>query len=166
MANDFATPKKKKNKALLFALVGVGLLATTVGGVFAANSIAINTNNQIEFGQGLATTSSCDAALTTSITQAYDATDNKFYAETIVVEGIGDLTCDEKTLRVSLIGDSGAGAGTICGVDGTDLTTNIDAWLIQDDGDNTDEDVTRTVTIDPSENCDATWVTKVAITTS
>ena len=162
MANDFATPKKKKNKALLFALVGVGLLATTVGGVFAANSIAINTNNQIEFGQGLVETSTCDAALTTSITQAYDAAADKFYAETVVVSGIKDFACDGKNVNVSLVGAS----GTVCGVDGTHTSApNQDSFAIVDAGTTgTDDDLTKTVTIAAA--CDATTITKVAITTS
>jgi hypothetical protein len=162
MANDFAAPKKKKNKALLFALVGVGLLATTVGGVFAANSITINSGGTIEFGQGLAATGTCDAALTTSITQAYNAGDDKFYAETIVVSGIKDYSCDGKNIHISLIGDNAGTPGVVCSVDGT--TLNTDKFLITDDGDDADDDVTKTVVIGAS--CDATTVTKVAITTS
>lgn len=161
MANDFATPKKKKNKALLFALVGVGLLATTVGGVFAANSITINSGGTIEFGQGVASTSACDAALTTEITQAYNATDDKFYAESVIVTGIKDYTCDGKTLHVSLVD----GTSTVCGVDGTHTSgANQDAYTIADDGDSADDDTSVTVTIAAS--CDATTITKVAITTS
>lgn len=166
MANDIATPKKKKNKALLFGLVGVGLLATTVGGVFAANSITVNSGGTIEFGQGLASTGTCDADLTTEITQAYNATDDKFYADTIVVSGIKDFDCNGKTIHVSLIGDTGAGQGVVCGVDGTDTAAgNQDAFLIADGGTTgTNDDITETVNIAAS--CDATTITKVAITTS
>ena len=162
MANDFAAPKKKKNKALLFALVGAGLLATTVGGVFAANSITINSGGTIEFGQGLAATGTCDAALTTSITQEYDASANKFYAKTVVVSGIKDFACNGKNVNVSLVGAS----GTVCSVDGTHTSgANQDSFAIVDAGTTgTDDDLTKTVTIAAA--CDATTITKVAITTS
>ena len=159
MANEFATPKKKKNKALLFGLVGVGLLATTVGGVFAANSITINTDNTIEFGQGLATAGTCDSGLTTVINQAYDATEDKFYASTIAVTGISGADCDGKTMHVSLIGDTGSGQGVVCSVAGDAASgTNQDEFAL------TSTDTGVTVTIE--DDCDATKISKVAITTS
>jgi len=162
MTNDVVTPKKKKNKALIFTLVGIGALAASVGGVFAANSITINNGGTIEFGQGLASTSTCDAALTTSITQAYNPSDDKFYAESIVVEGIQDYACNGKTIHVSLVD----GSSTVCGVDGTDTSgTYQDSFLIADAAPlGTSEDLTKTVTI--ASGCDATTITKVAITTS
>jgi len=162
MANEFATPKKKKNKALLFGLVGVGLLATTVGGVFAANSIIINgAGGTIEFGQGLVSTSTCDAALTTSISQAYNATADAFYADEILVTGVDDTSCLGKTVHVSLIGDTdGNGTmGVVCGVAGDDTSgANQDSFVIAAG----DDDLTVTI----AAACDATTVTKVAITTS
>lgn len=163
MANETATPKKNKNKGLLFALVGVGLLATTVGGVFAANSITINDGNAIEFGQGLASTDTCDEDLTAAISQAYDATDDKFYADEITVSGIKDFACAGKNIHVSLIGDTGSGQGVVCGVDGT--TLNTDKFLIVDAGSvGSDDDIEKVVTI--ASSCDATKISKVAITTS
>ena len=162
MANDFAAPKKKKNKALLFGLVGVGLLATTIGGVFATNSITINSGGTIEFGQGLASTSTCDSALTTSVTQEYDAAADMFYAKTVIVSGIQDFSCNGKNLNVSLVGAS----GTVCSVDGTHTSgANQDSFLIVDGGTvGTDDDLQKEVTIPAA--CDATTITKVAITTS
>ena len=41
--------KKKRNKPLIFALIGAGALVASIGGVFATNSITINSNNGIEF---------------------------------------------------------------------------------------------------------------------
>jgi hypothetical protein len=161
MANDFAAPKKKKNKALLFGLVGVGLLATTIGGVFAANSITINGGGTIEFGQGLASAGTCDSGLTTVINQAYNATDDKFYASTIEVTGINGADCDGKTMHVSLIGDTdGLGTqGVVCSVAGDDPSgVNQDEFAI------TSTDTAVTVTI--AATCDATTISKVAITTS
>jgi hypothetical protein len=154
--------KKKRNKPLIFALIGAGALVASIGGVFATNSITINSGGTIEFGQGLASTGACDAALTTSVTQAYDAADDKFYADTVVVSGIKDKDCAGKTLHVSLV-DS---AGTVCDVDGTHTSgTNQDSFTIVDGGTTgTNDDISKTVTI--ADECDATTIAKVAITTS
>jgi hypothetical protein len=154
--------KKKRNKPLIFALIGAGALVASIGGVFATNSITINSGGTIEFGQGLASTSTCDAGLTTSINQAYNATTTQFDATEVVVSGIKDFACDGKTLHVSLVD----GSGSVCGVDGTDTSgTNQDSFLIADGGTTgTDDDLTKTVTIQA--NCDASTILKVAITTS
>ena len=153
--------KKKRNKPLIFALIGAGALVASIGGVFATNSITINSGGTIEFGQGLSSTSTCDAALTTSINQAYNASTGIFDATEVVVSGIKDFACDGKTLHVSLVD----GSGVVCGADGNNGSApNQDSFTIADDGDGIDQDVTKTVTIEA--NCDASSITKVAITTS
>ena len=70
-ADSSATTKKKSKKNGAILLISGIALATSIGGVFAANSITINSGANIEFGQGVAATSTCDTdGLTTSITQA------------------------------------------------------------------------------------------------
>jgi hypothetical protein len=154
--------KKKRNKPVLIALIGAGALLATVGGVYAANSITINGGSAIEFGQGIQSTSTCDSGLTTAINQSYVVADSKFEASTVVVSGIKDFACAGKTLHVSLIGAS----GTVCSVDGTHTTgTYKDAFTINDGGTvGTDDDTSETVTI--ATGCDASTISKVAITTS
>jgi len=153
--------KKKRNKPLIIALIGAGALAAGIGGVFATNSITINGGGTIEFGQGVTSTSTCDAAITTSIDQTYDAATDKFNATTITISGIKDFSCDGKTIHVSLV-DTSNNVG-YCSVDGT--SANGAAFLIADGGTTgTDDDITETVTI--SGTCDASLVAKVAITTS
>jgi hypothetical protein len=154
--------KKKRNKPLIFALIGAGALAASVGGVFAANSITINSGGSIEFGQGLASTSTCDSGLTTAINQSYNASTAQFDATTVVVSGIKDFSCAGKTLHVSLVN----GSGTVCSVDGTHTTgANQDSFTIADAGTiGTNDDTSKTVTI--TSGCDASTITKVAITTS
>jgi hypothetical protein len=61
--------KNKKNGALL--LISGIALATSIGGVFAANSITINSNADIEFGQGVVEATSCVSALTFTVTQEF-----------------------------------------------------------------------------------------------
>jgi len=154
--------KKKRNKPLLIALIGTGALVATVGGVFAANSITINGGSKIEFGQGIQSTNTCDAALTTAINQTYSTTNSQFEPSTVVVSGIKDFACAGKVLHVSLIGS----AGTVCSVDGTHSTgANKDEFTIVDGGTvGTDDDITETVTV--ASGCDASTISKVAITTS
>jgi len=149
--------KKKRNKPLLIALIGTGALVATVGGVFAANSITINSGSQIEFGQGIQSTTTCDSALTTTINQAYSGTGDVFNASTVVVSDIDTTACLNKTLHVSLIGSGGT---AVCSVDGThdSTTANPDQFVIGS-GD-------TSVTVNIASGCDASTVSKVAITTS
>lgn len=154
---------KGKKKAWLFLVVAAGALLVGAGGVFAANSITINGGEGVELGQGIATVGSCEDAIKTSITQEYNATDDKFYATEVKVSEIKDFACDGKRVNVSLIGDTGSGTGVVCSVAGT--TDTVDSFLIADGGTTgQDDDLTKTVTI--SGSCDATKITKVAITTS
>jgi hypothetical protein len=179
LAGAFAQPrseKKKKRKGGLLLLVGVAALATSVGGVFAANSITINsaTSGKIEFGQGIATTNTCDAALTAALNQVYDNTLGGFKVSSVVVSGIDDSLCGGRTIRVSLLGSSGT---AVCSIDGTHvestvtkaaaattlaLTAGSDAFTFAADA--TANDVAMTIT--PSSTCDASTVVKVAVTTS
>ena len=142
-------PKKRQNRIAIFALIGVGALAASVGGVFATNSIEINSGGTIEFGQGLAATSSCETALDTTLSQAYDIAGDIFEATEVTVSGIA-ATCVGKTIHVSLIGDE----DVVCNVDGT----GSNALLIASG------ETSKTITIEAG--CDASTVNKVAITTS
>lgn len=140
--------KKKRNKPLLIALIGTGALVATVGGVFAANSITINNGGPIEFGQGITDTNTCDASLNTQLTQTYSTTNSQFEVASVEVSNIDDSACSGKTLHVSFIGTS----GVVCGVDGTSQYAVVV------------NDTHFTINLDPG--CDASTVSKVAITTS
>jgi hypothetical protein len=126
--------KNKKNGALL--LISGIALATSIGGVFAANSITINGGAAIEFGQGVASTSSCDDNLTTSITQAY--TSSVFRVASVIVDGVNVAGCSNSTLRVSLLDVNGASLDTFTIVDpqvvssSTDRSSaNVDAGTVK-----------------------------------
>jgi len=114
--------KNKKNGALL--LISGIALATSIGGVFAANSITINGGAAIEFGQGIASTNSCDTALTTSITQAY--TNSVFRVASVIVDGVDVAGCSNSTLRVTLLNDSGATLDSFTIVDPTVVSSSTD----------------------------------------
>lgn len=103
LAGAFAegsTPEKKKNRkgAALLIIAGIGLTAS-VGGVFAANSITINSGGTIQFGQGVAQTNSCVTALTTSLTQEF--TNSVFRANDLTISGVF-TSCGGKQLNVDL----------------------------------------------------------------
>jgi hypothetical protein len=95
--------KNKKNGAILL-IAGIAL-TSSIGGVFAANSLTINSGEEIEFGQGVASTSTCDENLTTSLTQIY--TSDVFRVDDVIVGGIDDSECSTTTLVVSLVTSQG-----------------------------------------------------------
>jgi hypothetical protein len=97
--------KNKKNGALL--LISGIALATSIGGVFAANSsIEINGGAALEFGQGLADVSACAAAATTTMTQVFDPTGDtntgEFYVDDVVLTVTG---CDGVMATISVVHD-------------------------------------------------------------
>lgn len=150
-----AAANKKTKRGFAYLLIAGGALAMSVGGVFAANSITVNSGAAIEFGQGLASTASCESALTATINQSYDVAADAFYASTVTIGDVDDSGCSGKTVHVSLYGDS----AVVCDVDGTHTSgTNKDAFVIAAN------DTSLTVTIPAS--CDASTVKKVVITTS
>ena len=97
--------KNKKNGALL--LISGIALATSIGGVFASNTITINSGAAIQFGQGVAATNSCEDALTATMAQAFDNDTDLFHVGDVVVTGINSA-CVGKTLVVSLLDSAGA----------------------------------------------------------
>ena len=101
-AGSSATTKKKNKKNGAILLISGIALATSIGGVFAANSITINSGSAIEFGQGVASTTSCDTGLTTGITQTYN-TGTTFRVNTVTVSNVDATGCNGKDLEVSLI---------------------------------------------------------------
>jgi hypothetical protein len=89
--------KNKKNGALL--LISGIALATSIGGVFAANSITINNGSDIEFGQGIADTTSCTEDATTTMSQEFSA--GEFYVDLVSLSTSAD--CSGVDVIVSLI---------------------------------------------------------------
>ena len=97
-------PVKKKNKknGAILLISGISL-ATSIGGVFAANSIVINDGDAIQFGQGVAETATCDASIDTSITQKLDGTTTDFIVDTVELTSIDATACADSNLIVTLL---------------------------------------------------------------
>jgi hypothetical protein len=106
-ADSSATTKKKNKKNGAILLIAGIALTSSIGGVFAANSITLNTNNTLEFGQGVALTTVCDTdGMDTAISQALPASSSTdFVARTVTVSRI-DSGCYQEDLVVSLLGDN------------------------------------------------------------
>jgi hypothetical protein len=106
-ADSSATTKKKNKKNGAILLIAGIALTSSIGGVFAANSITINSGSAIEFGQGVAATTSCEAAITTSMTQSY-VTGTTFRVGNVVLSNVDGATCNGKDLKVTLVDSSSA----------------------------------------------------------
>jgi hypothetical protein len=157
--------KNKKNGALL--LISGIALATSIGGVFAANSITINSGNAIQFGQGVAETNSCVSALTTAVNQAYEATSpapdpatTEFYVDTVSITGDFSACAVGTDLKVKLLDSSNAAL--------TNASFSVD--VIAADGTPTagtevKKASAQTVVITPSAQILASSVKKITVTT-
>ena len=101
-AESSATTKKKSKKNGAILLIAGIALTSSIGGVFAANSIIID---DVEFGQGAANTVSCTSNATTAITQEYVSDSFKVDEVTLTVTSPGD--CSNAEVVLSLLGDNG-----------------------------------------------------------
>lgn len=101
-SSEPAKKKNKKNGAIL--LISGIALATSIGGVFAANSITINGGSDIEFGQGVAATSTCDIdGIDAAISQELPAgSTTEFVVRSVDLTNI-DAGCSGVDLVVSLL---------------------------------------------------------------
>ncbi|MCX8530205.1 MAG: hypothetical protein ORN27_09095 [Rhodoluna sp.] len=165
------TTNETKSKRSKFLLIGSGaVLVASIGAVFAANTITINSGT-IEFGAGVANTTACDAAITTALNQSYSSANSKFELSSIVLSGIAD-SCNGKTIKVVVVGPAGS-----CGVDGATtiatptLTTNAATLTAGDDGFTLGASAittgqTATITLPVAAGCDSSTVTKIALATS
>jgi hypothetical protein len=106
-ADSSATTKKKNKKNGAILLIAGIALTSSIGGVFAANSITLNGDNELEFGQGVALTTVCDAdGMDTAISQTLPAdSSTEFVARTVTVSRI-DSNCQSLNLVVSVLGDN------------------------------------------------------------
>jgi hypothetical protein len=125
-ADSSATTKKKNKKNGAILLISGIALATSIGGVFAANSITINGGTALEFGQGVAATSSCDDGVTTSLSQTFVSTATGFRAGTLTIGGLKTTECADVDLKVSLINASNSAITTTTIRIGTSATATVD----------------------------------------
>ena len=101
--------KSPKNRNKLVTAIAGAFFVAAVGSTFAAN-ITLNTNNTLEYGQGLTTAAACNTSMTITPTNHYVNGANStgtFYIDTITVtdtptaNGVGMGKCLGKTLKIS-----------------------------------------------------------------
>ena len=139
-------------------------LATSIGGVFAANSITIN---DVEFGQGVASASSCVASLTTSINQSYVATSpapspstTDFYVGTVSIAGNFSLCAVGTDLKVTLLNSTNTAI-----TNGSFSVAVIASGESAAPGTQVSADASQTIVITPSAQVLASDVRKITVTT-
>ena len=87
----------KKSFLLIAVAATLGL-----GGAVLASNITVNSGGTVEFGQGVATTTPCDSAITVTPTSQYNGTANKFYLQEVNVTNIDSTTCNTRVFTVSV----------------------------------------------------------------
>jgi len=132
------------------AIVGVIALVMvpTLGNTFAG-SITVNTAQNVEFGQGIASTAACDSSVTITPYALYDASQAGYFLDTITVSGIelrdsttavSNLTCLGKTIKIQVLNGSNVlkswvtagvntGSATVNSTSGTNTASGVTSGL-------------------------------------
>jgi hypothetical protein len=100
-------PKKKKNKTLKVMLGIAALVAVPVVGTTLAASIAINSDEGVQFGQGVTLAAACDNAITLTPAASFVNTDNAFKLATIAISNLDGVECAGKTLTIKALKSNG-----------------------------------------------------------
>lgn len=105
--NDLTEPRRKVK---LFG--GIALLAYGVIGVVLAQTITLNTNGRVEFGQGVVTLKACDSFISISLTPSTatfsgtnangDSYVNASRVKNIKFSGLDTKSCAGKRIKVQL----------------------------------------------------------------
>jgi hypothetical protein len=132
------------------AIAGVIALVMipTLGNTFAGQ-ITVNTAQNVEFGQGIASTAACDSDVTITPYALYVAASTNYYLDTITVSGlelresstaVSNLTCLGKTLKIQVLNGSNVlqswvttgvttGSATINATSGTNTLSGVTSGL-------------------------------------
>ena len=90
---------KKRKRFLIAAAIAIPLLL--IGGVFAATTITVNGNNQVQLGAGFATATTCDSDVTITANQSLNSSTGHYQVSTISVTGVDGASCGTKTLNLA-----------------------------------------------------------------
>ena len=121
----FSEPPKRssrtstRKKSGVMPLLSVVAAVAIVGGMSStlAGTISLNTNNTVEFGQGVVTAAACDTTMQIVPTATFDNTNQEFTVSSITVKGLGLIAdsgstasgpgCKGKTLTIKAFSSSG-----------------------------------------------------------
>jgi len=103
-------PKKKKNKTLKVMLGIAALVAVPVVGTTLAASITLNSNDAIQFGQGVVQAVACDSdGITVTPASSFDNdatfSNASFFVDSVILTGISDA-CSGSTFSVKIYDSS------------------------------------------------------------
>lgn len=96
---SFESSKKRLKPKWVVAIIA--LIGTAVGGGVFALAITINTNDTVEFGQGVATVTTCDQDVLVTPKSVFDGT--SFILDSIVVSNLDQSECGNKTIIVKAL---------------------------------------------------------------
>jgi hypothetical protein len=126
--------RSPKKRGRIATIIGGAFLFAAVGSTFAAN-ITINTNNSIEYAQGLTQAAACNPSLLVVPTNKFvnSSGGGSFFLETLTVQdttsataaGIGLGNCAGKTIRIAAYGNTGSALN----LSGTGTTTFCDVSI-------------------------------------
>jgi hypothetical protein len=150
-SSEPAKKKNKKNGAIL--LISGIALTSSIGGVFATNSIDLGA--AVEFGQGTTETISCVEELQTEVTQTY-VTQTTFRVSEVVLRGDFDECGAGDVISVSLYGTSGVLA---------DGTAEFDVVASGAAAGEVNAAASQTISFTPANQVDAADVERVVVTT-
>ena len=97
--SNFKKENLKKKIIVILAVFGL----TTLGGVFAATSIQINSGTPISLGTGYTAATTCDDEITVSTGNKFSTSNNLFQVETITVSGVNESSCGNKVMEMSTL---------------------------------------------------------------
>jgi hypothetical protein len=131
---DRAATKKKNNKVLK-ALLGISaLIAVPVIGTTLAASITINSEDRIQFGQGVIATATCDTEINVTLSTEYIS--GEFVLDKITLSDLdtrptsSNLRCGGQYLKVRVYNSS----GDLVEIDSAATTRTVVQFLIPASG--------------------------------
>ena len=92
--------KKVISKKMKIALGAAVLLLIPILGTTFAASIAVNSGNPIQFGQGVTSINACDSEVNIAPAGGYDYDTNSFYLETVTVTNLDATACQNKVITL------------------------------------------------------------------
>jgi hypothetical protein len=125
------------------------VMVPAIGNTFAG-SITVNSAQNVEFGQGIASAAACDSAVTITPEAKYVTGNANYYLETITVSdlelrdtgtALNNLSCLGKTFKIQVLDGSNVlqqwvssgvttGAATINGTSGTNTSSGVTSGLV------------------------------------
>lgn len=97
-------------RALKIAAGTTLIVAVLVSGIFAPN-IRINSNNKVEFGQGIQNVVACDKNIGFSVTSKMNLSTGEYFIDSLTLSDLS-VQLHDRTLKISFIATDGSVLGT------------------------------------------------------